>query len=378
MIFSFKTLCIAVTIAAVAARTTWKQLDNYDFHDYIKEFGHKWEKGSPEFLKRQIIFTEELARVRAHNAKKLSWKEGVNFMSAMTLEEKKAYMGFHKGAHHHHKPKNLKPFDLHLKSLKDLPEEIDWREKEVVSPVKDQGQCGSCWAFASTATIESHVALNSGLLFDLSPQQIASCAPNPDQCGGTGGCYGATAEIAFDYIAGSAGMVQEFQMPYYSYFGDAHDCNVPSGAKATVDGYVKLPENNYTALMNAVATVGPMAISVDATGWGAYESGVYQIWNQNAPVINHAVVLVGYGVANDGYEIDGEQKYWTIRNSWSPSWGEEGYIRLARSDDDEDNCGMDTEPQTGTACAGETDPVKVCGTAGVLYDSSYPTGAKAL
>ena len=88
--------------------------------------------------------------------------------------------------------------------------------------------------------------------------------------------------------------------------------------------------------------------------------------------------IVGYGISNDGYEIDGEQKYWTVRNSWSPSWGEEGYIRLARSDDDEDNCGMDTEPQTGTACAGETDPVKVCGTAGILYDSSYPTGAKAL
>merc|ERR1712146_227356 len=83
---------------------------------------------------------------------------------------------------------------------------------------------------------------------------------------------------------------------------------------------------------------------------GAYESGVYKVWNQNAPVINHAVVLVGYGVTSDS-EVDGDQKYWTIRNSWSPSWGEEGYIRLARSDDDEDNCGMDTEPQTGTACA---------------------------
>ena len=291
MLMYLKVVCIAFSIAAAAAKTTWKDLDNYDFHDYIKEFGHKWEKGSPEFLKRQIIFVEELARVKAHNAKKLSWKEGVNFMSAMTVEEKKAYMGFHMGAHKHHKPKNLKPFDLSLKSLKDLPEEMDWRQKEVVSPVKDQGQCGSCWAFASTATIESHVALNSGLLFDLSPQQIASCAPNPDSCGGTGGCYGATAEIAFDYVANSDGIVQEFQMPYYSYFGDAHECSVPTGAKAAVDGYVKLPENNYTALMNAVASIGPIAISVDATGWGAYESGVYQIWNKDAPVINHAVVL---------------------------------------------------------------------------------------
>lgn len=105
---------------------------------------------------------------------------------------------------------------------------------------------------------------------------------------------------------------------------------------------------------------------------------MYSLWNQEAPDINHAVTLVGYGVDNDGYGENGEQKYWTIRNSWSPSWGEDGYIRLARSDDDEDNCGMDTTPQDGTACAGDTTPVKVCGTSGVLYDSSYPTGAGAL
>jgi len=376
----FKTiLTVACLMGAAQARTTWKDLDNYNFEKFLQEFGHKWTKGSPEYLKREIIFIEELARVKAHNKKNLSWKEGVNHMSHMTLEEKKAFMGFHKGAHQHHKPKNQRPFDLPVKTMDDLPEEVDWRQKpNVVSPVKDQGQCGSCWAFASTATIESHVALNSGILFDLSPQNIASCAPNPDSCGGTGGCYGATAEIAFDYIASSGGIVQEFQFPYYSYYGDAHDCTIQSPPVATVDGYVKLPENNYTALMTAIADIGPISISVDATGWGAYESGVYTHWDQENPVINHAVVLVGYGVDNDGYGIEGEQKYWTIRNSWSPSWGEEGYIRLARSDDDEDNCGMDTEPETGTACAGQTDPVKVCGTAGVLYDTSYPTGASSM
>merc|ERR1711916_169289 len=137
---------------------------------------------------------------------------------------------------------NLKPFDLPLKSLKDLPEEMDWRQKEVVSPVKDQGQCGSCWAFASTATIESHVALNSGLLFSLSPQQIASCAPNPDSCGGTGGCMGGTAEIAFDYIAKSKGIQQSFQYPYTSYYGEDFKCNTDNEAEAVayIDGYTML------------------------------------------------------------------------------------------------------------------------------------------
>ena len=168
----------------------------------------------------------------------------------------------------------------------------------------------------------------------ISPNVItASCSPNPDSCGGTGGCGGATAEIAFDYVASSSGLDQEFQLPYLSYNGENYACPAISAPVATIGGYIKLPENNYTALMTAIATVGPIAVSVDASGWGAYEGGIYTYWNKEAPVINHAVVLVGYGE-------EGGQKYWTIRNSWSPSWGEAGYIRLARSDDDELNCGI--------------------------------------
>ena len=104
-----------------------------------------------------------------------------------------------------------------------------------------------------------------------------------------------------------------------------------SAPKATIDGYVALPTNNYTMLMNAVASVGPVAISVDA-GWGAYEGGIYDGCNQANPDIDHAVVLVGYGEENGS-------KYWLVRNSWSPSWGEKGYIRLARHDDEQELCG---------------------------------------
>jgi len=131
---------------------------------------------------------------------------------------------------------------------------------------------------------------------------------------------------------------------------------------------VQLPANNYTALMNAVATVGPVAVSVDASAWGAYSSGIFSGCNQASPDIDHAVVLMGYGEENG-------QKYWLIRNSWSPSWGERGYIRLARKDTEEEVCGLDVTPQDGTACAGDDEAVKVCGTCGVLYDSAYPLNA---
>lgn len=122
--------------------------------------------------------------------------------------------------------------------------------------------------------------------------------------------------------------------------------------------------------MNAVAVEGPIAISVDASTWHAYESGIYNGCNQANPDIDHAVVLVGYGV-------DGGQKYWTVRNSWSPHWGEKGYIRIARSDNEDELCGTDVDPSDGIACAGDTTPTKVCGTCGIIFDSAYPTGAKS-
>jgi len=255
-----------------------------------------------------------------------------------------------------------------------LPQHVDWRELDAVTPVKDQGHCGSCWGFASTATVESHAALSSGLLYDLSVQQMTMCAPNPDSCGGTGGCAGSTAELAFDYLAGSDGFLEEHQYGYAGYQGTTSACAVPSGLtpKVFIDGYVRLPQNNYTALMNAVATVGPVAINVDASTWHSYSEGVFSGCSYTENVdINHVVVLVGYG------EEKG-QKYWLVRNSWSPSYGEKGFIRVARSDNDDSNCGVDSTPTDGIECAGFTDPVKACGMCGVIYDGSYPIGVKAL
>jgi cathepsin L len=291
----------------------------------------------------------------------------------MFADEKKAFTGRSKAIAQNHKPKYAKPFgnDFQIKPVSALPKNVDWRNAGIVTPVKDQGQCGSCWAFASTAVLESAAAKATGLLFELSPQQIAMCSPNPDSCGGTGGCQGATAEIAFDYVASSAGMYQEYQIPYSAYSGKNAACaTTPTGVpKVSISGYVQLPANNYTALMNAIATVGPVAVSVDAS-WGGYESGIFKGCSTDKNVdIDHAVTLVGYG------EDNGE-KYWLVRNSWSPSWGEKGYIRVARSDDDENNCGTDSTPQDGTACAGDNTPQKVCGVCGILSDSAYVLGAK--
>ncbi len=246
-----------------------------------------------------------------------------------------------------------------------------------MSAVKDQGGCGACWAFAATATIESYVALQSGLLFDLSVQQMAMCAPNTQHCGGTGGCQGSTAELAFEYVSGSNGIYQEFQYGYTSYEGNNSACLAPRAlmerAVAGIRGYVRLPNNNYSALLNAVARVGPVAINVDATTWSAYSSGVFAGCSRKELDINHVVVLAGYGE-----DAQTAQPYWLVRNSWSAGWGEQGYVRVARSDQDDRHCAVDPSPQDGVACEGEGAPVSVCGTCGVIYDAAYPLNAEAL
>jgi cathepsin L len=348
-------------------------ISNATFDKFVST--HKLIIDSLEYNLRANNYYQELERVNQINENNSNnWIEELNPMSVWTLSEKSSLLGYNKMTKMAYNPKNKLLWNSNEfeSTIKQLPTHVDWRDFPVMSAVKDQGRCGSCWAFASTAVIESHVAINTNKLFDLSPQQIAACAPNPDHCGGAGNCAGATAELAFDYVASSSGILEEFQYPYASYYGVEYQCAVPtqsgSTPKAKIDGYVKLPENNYQALMNAVAIKGPIAISVDASTWSSYKSGIFNGCNQVNPDINHAVVLVGYGE-------DAGQKYWLVRNSWSASWGESGYIRLARFENEEEICGTDITPQDGTACDGQTQPVKVCGTCGILYDSAYPTGA---
>jgi cathepsin L len=362
-------------VVSVAVATGTRNLETYSFEQFLKEY--KLSYPESEIAQRRELFNSELARVKILNSKNVGWQESINKYSAMTPKEKKFFRGRSKVAAADKKGRlqstsvdeHSLPKDFKMLPVSSLPKHVDWRTKALTSSVKDQGYCGSCWAFASTAVIESHLAIGTGLLFDLSPQQIAMCSPNTKNCGGTGGCNGATAEIAFDYVAKSDGLYEEYQYPYLAYFGENTACNIPARAHpvATIEGYVKLPENNYTALMNAVANVGPVAISVDASAWSGYNGGIFNGCNQKNPDIDHAVVLMGYGEENG-------QKYWLIRNSWTASWGEQGYIRVARTDSEEALCGTDVTPHDGNACDGEDEPQTVCGTCGILFDSSYPTG----
>jgi len=189
----------------------------------------------------------------------------------------------------------------------------DWRTHNVVTAVKDQGGCGSCWAFAAIETLESAWALANGQLEDLSEQQMLDCSTNPQQCGGTGGCGGSTPEIGWaSFAAAGGGVASEFSYPYTSYRGDAQECKYDGNRPvANVTGYVRLPENSQEAVMDSLSFIGPLAVNMDASKWFLYDSGVFTgCPGEGEDVdIDHALELVGFGT-DEATNIP----YWLVRN----------------------------------------------------------------
>lgn len=321
---------------------------------------------------RRAIFETNLKTILRHNAQHHSWKMGVNHLTDRTVDELAAMRG-HKGFMTHQTEVRAARAAMATEFVpvsRALPPSVDWRTKGAISPVKDQGQCGSCWTFASAETIESFNYLKTGLMFELSEQQIASCTSNPLDCGGTGGCEGGTAEVAFQSIIDAGGLSSEWTYPYISWNGTDYQCRINSTGfnfrpAVKLSSYVKLPVNDQNALLNAVANLGPVAISVDASSWSFYETGVFTGCNMNAPDIDHAVQLVGYGT-----DASAGGDYFLVRNSWTPSWGENGFIRIARTATPV--CGVDPTPGDGTACKPYPANITVCGMCGILSDSAYP------
>jgi cathepsin L len=239
----------------------------------------------------------------------------------------------------------------------EAPDSFDWVALGATTEVKNQGACGSCWAFAGTEAIESDVFLETGQLLTLAPQPYVDCVENPQECGGTGGCSGATCDLLFEY-ATHHGATLEQDYPYRANDGQCSSYI----AQASIQAWVDVAVNNETAHMEAVL-LQPITISVAASPWALYFGGVFS-YDECGTDINHAVLLVGYGTDPVGGD------YWKVQNSWGPSWGENGFIRLQRST----QCGIDTKPLDGTGCKGGPPEVTVCGTCGMYWDSVYPIG----
>jgi len=341
--------------------------------DQFNEFKTRFSKVYPnqkEEVKRFNIFTENVLKAEVHNKQEDSlYTRGVNMFSDMTQEEWEAtYLTGYKRMTPGEFSANTKTSN---KYMSQLPDSVDWRQMNAVTEVKDQGACGSCWAFAATEQIESYTAIASGELTVLSAQQMTSCTPNPLTCGGTGGCQGSTPPLGYNYIQ-LFGQIREEDYPYTSgSTSQTGDCEYDLSSLtpvAAITGYMELPVNDQDAVMNHIANVGPLAISVAASSFKDYHGGIFTGCDYEDNIaLNHGVQLVGYG-SEDGTD------FWLVRNSWGSAWGEDGYIRLLR--EASPGCGTDTTT-SGHVCAGGpgNDVLHVCGMCGMLFETSYPLGA---
>jgi len=283
----------------------------------------------------------------------------------MTFAEKKAFRGVHGGllAKQKASAKRAIPEQRPVDMSKFAPN-VDWRTKGIITEPKDQGGCGSCWTFSTAETIESYSALSTGKLLVLSEQQILDCTPNPDDCGGNGGCGGGTVELATARIITMGGLSLESSYPYRSGDGANYPCNMANFKPVVkVGNFTVLPTNVAAPVIEHIATKGPLSISVDASTWSGYESGVFDGCDNQSPDIDHAVQLVGYGT--DSTKGD----YWLVRNSWGTGYGEKGYIRLKRYSTPP--CGVDTTPGDGDGCTNGPPTVAVCGNCGILFDNVW-------
>lgn len=212
-------LVLISCLAIASSHLLWSQENqhHYTFNDFTIQFNRQYED-QEEYNLRKEIFEKNLAHIKSINSDPTkTWKAGVNEFSDKSEQEKLAFRG-HKRVSNLSNAKTLNR-NLKSKSISELPRSIDWRQKGVVSPVKNQKACGSCWAFSVIATVESHIALKEGLtgndIPSYSEQHLVDCAPNPHHCGGTGGCEGSDQPLGFDQLRKS-GMRLESEYIYHA------------------------------------------------------------------------------------------------------------------------------------------------------------------
>ena len=297
---------------------------NYLFHHYQNQFNKNYslEEYDQKFqaFKDNVVFM--FKNKDLHN-----YTLGFNQFTDMTIDEFK----------NHHMFYNYNSlFGGNCNTMeytgKSTPDSIDWREKNAVTPVKNQGQCGSCWSFSATGAMEGINALKNGKLVSLSEQELVDCSYSY----GNVGCNGGLMDNAFGYVV-EHGICSESDYPYVGKVTTCEESLCDPVVK--ISGCYDVPSNNELALREAVSQQPvSVAIEADTRTFQLYTSGV--ITSESCGTnLDHGVLVVGYG------EEDGIP-YWLVKNSWGDSWGDNGYVKIGRSNSTSSHgtCGIAMQP----------------------------------
>jgi len=357
---------------------------SYTYQQFSREFGRSYTQGSAEYQQRLALFqasVERITTLNARNAKEgRTWVAGVHQFMDWSPEELKTLHGY--------KPSRIRSLtrmtalQTHARITSHSVAHtnmtlLDSFDSPDSPAIRNQGMCGSCWAISAVEALEAQLLKNGEAAPRLSAQALVDCVPNPQHCGGTGGCDGATGELAYAFTR-DHGVPLESDLPYSGVTGACPISGIPKQPvldemwpvpkRVVVSGWNQLPSNKAEPLKAALVNEGPVVVAVDGNNWMDYSTGIFDGCDKDAD-LGHAVLLKGYGE-------DNSVKYWKIQNSWGPEWGESGHIRMTRHDDEDDWCGVDSKPQDGVGCDGGPPQVTVCGMCGLLYDPIVPQGVR--
>lgn len=328
-------LALLLGFIALAQAVTLSDLSREEWHtfklEHRKNYGNEVEERF-----RMKIFNENRHKIAKHNQLfaqgKVSYKLGLNKYADMLHHEFKETMnGYNYTMHKLMRAQTGLVGATYIEPAHvTVPKSVDWRQHGAVTAVKDQGHCGSCWAFSSTGALEGQHFRKTGVLVSLSEQNLVDCSTKY----GNNGCNGGLMDNAFRYIKDNGGIDTEKSYPYEGIDDSCHFNKATVGATDT--GFVDIPEGDEVKMMKAVATMGPISVAIDASheSFQLYSDGVYNEPNCDSQNLDHGVLVVGYGTDESG------QDYWLVKNSWGSTWGQEGYIKMARNQ--ENQCGIAT------------------------------------